>query len=266
MSMDANEHDESLSPDGTPWWELSYEPGSTRKRFGQERRLAAWLWFEKEVGDTFTMREIRAALGPDIADDSEHLNRRLRELRKADWVIPSHRNDSQLPRDTYRLEVKGGRLWIAGEKQKYKKFAPSDRVRRYVLERDGSRCTICGVGVGEEYPGEPGVKARLTIGHRVPQERLNSRGAMDDMDNWRAECSRCNETVRDEMPDPEQYDEVVAGLKRLNANESKDLLHWLRKGERPRSRLDQAYDRARRLSHVERHALIGLLAKRVGES
>ncbi|MET7729080.1 hypothetical protein [Streptomyces mirabilis] len=85
------------------------------------------------------------------------------------------------------------------------------------------------------------------------------------MDNWRVECSRCNETVRDEAPDPEQYDEVLAGLKRLTSNEARELLAWMRKGERPRSKVDQAYDRARKLPHSDREALVDHLAKRVGE-
>ncbi|MER7955176.1 HNH endonuclease [Streptomyces sp. NPDC096030] len=266
MHLDASEHDESKSPDGTPWWELSIQPGTQKKRFGQERRLAAWLWFKKNVGETFTMRELRAALGPDIAETSEHLNRRLRELRKCDWVIPSQRDDATLARDEYRLEAKGGRLWIDSERAKYERFAPSDRIRRFVMDRDGSRCKVCGAGVDEEYPGEPGKKVRLTIGHLVPQERLRSRDARDDMDNWRVECSRCNETVRDEVPDPERYDEVMAGLKRLTRDEAGQLLNWMRKGERPRSKVDQAYDRARKLPQADRTALLEHLAKRIGEA
>ncbi|MEV6051713.1 HNH endonuclease [Streptomyces sp. NPDC052107] len=265
MPSDVSEHDGSTAPDGTPWWELSIQPGTQNKRFGQERRLAAWLWFKKNVGDTFTMRELRAALGPDIADSSEHLNRRLRELRKCDWVIPSQRNDATLAHDEYRLEVKGGKLWIDSERAKYERFAPSARVRRLVMDRDGSRCRVCGLGVDDTYP-EDGASVRLTIGHLVPQERLRSRGAKDDMENWRVECSRCNETMRDEVPDPEQYDEVLAGLKRLTSKEAGELLNWMRKGERPRSKVDQAYDRARRLAHRDRAALIEHLAKRVGET
>ncbi|MFJ9011969.1 HNH endonuclease [Streptomyces canus] len=265
MPTDANERDESRAPDGTPWWELSIQPGTKKKRFGQERRLTAWLWFNKDVGDTFTMRELRAALGPDIAETSEHLNRRLRELRKCGWVIPSQRSDATLAQDEYRLKEKGGRLWLDSERAKYERFAPSARIRRLVMDQDGSRCRICGLGVDDTYP-EDGEPVRLTIGHLVPQERLKSRGARDDLNNWRTECSRCNETVRDEVPDPEQYDEVLAGLKRLTKNEAGELLNWMRKGERPRSRVDQAYDRARKLSVKDRAALVDHLAARVGET
>ncbi|NUS74450.1 MAG: HNH endonuclease, partial [Corynebacteriales bacterium] len=181
------------------------------------------------------------------------------------WVIPSQRNEAALANDEYRLESKGAKLWIDSERAKHEKFAPSARVRRFVMDRDGSRCRICGVGVDEEYPGESGSKARLTIGHLIPQERLKSRGAKDDLDNWRTECSRCNETVRDEAPDPEQYDEVLAGLKRLTSKEAGALLNWMKKGERPRSKVDQAYDRARKLPYSQRVALISHLAKRIGE-
>lgn len=263
--MDGREPDESTAPDGTPWWDLTVQPGTQKKPFGQERRLAAWLWFNKEIGDTFTMRELRGALGPDIAESSEHLNRRLRELRKCDWVIPSQRNDATLSQDEYRLQEKGGKIWLDGERIKYEKFNPSARIRRLVMEQDGSRCRICGLGVDDKY-FEDSSPVRLTIGHLVPQERLKSRGARDDLNNWRTECSRCNETVRDEIPDPERYDEVLAGLKRLTLAEAGELLNWMRRGERPRSRVDQAYDRARKLPAKDRAALIDHLAKRVGET
>ncbi|MFD9784665.1 HNH endonuclease [[Kitasatospora] papulosa] len=264
MPVDS-ENDDSTAPDGTPWWELSIQPGTKAKRFGQERRLAAWLWFRKDVGNTFTMRELRAALGPDIAEDAEHLNRRLRELRKCDWVIPSQRGDGTLAPDEYRLQRRGARLWLDGERAKHKRFAPSLRIRRLVFDQDGSRCRICGLGADDIYP-EDRDPVRLTIGHLVPQERLKTRGTRDDLSNWRTECFRCNETVRDEIPDPERLDEVLAGLKRLTSSEAGELLNWVRKGERARSRVDQAYDRARRLSAPDRAAVIDHLAKRVGET
>ncbi|WP_225447602.1 HNH endonuclease [Streptacidiphilus sp. PB12-B1b] len=212
------------------------------------------------------MRELRSALGSDLEGSSEHLNRRLRELRDAGWEIPSNKDDRQLPPDTYRVEVKGAKLWIDEERAAQQAFRPSQRVRRIVLDRDGSRCRVCGIGVGESYPGEPNAKARLTIGHRVPQERLRSRGAADDIDNWRTECSRCNETVRNELPDPEQYDEVVAEIRQLRTAELRQLSSWMQSGERSRSRLDQAYDRARNLSHNEREQLMSYLQRTLGES
>jgi hypothetical protein len=264
MDEVAGEIDSSRAPDGTLWWKLSHRPGSN-KPFGQVPRIAAYLWFRKELEDTFTMRELRSELGADLIGSSEHLNRRLRELRDAGWQIDSNKDDRQLPLDVYRVQVKGARLWIDSERNELQVFRPSQRVRRIVLDRDGSRCRVCGIGVGESYPGEPNSKARLTIGHRVPQERLRARQAADDIDNWRTECSRCNETVRNEMPDPEQYDEVEAEVKQLKTADLRQLLNWMRSGERTRSRLDHAYDRARNLSHNEREQLITYIANMLGD-
>lgn len=244
--------DESRAPDGTLWWELKVWP-STKRTFGGEPRICAWLWFNKEVGDTFTMRELREELGGDIAENAEHFNRRLRTLRACGWQIPTNRDDPSIPRNSYRLDRKGRRIWLKGESRD--RNAVSAKARRQVFERDGYRCVVCGTGSGESYPGEPGTKARLTIGHRVPQERLRGRGIQDDIDNLRTECSRCNEPVRDVMPDPERYDEVLAEVRGLKAADRRLLLVWLTREERSRSSLDQAYDRARKLSHSERERL-----------
>ncbi|MFF7675686.1 HNH endonuclease [Actinacidiphila glaucinigra] len=258
MPVDTSEHDESRAPNGTYWWELTHRPGSN-KPFGQTARIAAWIWFHKDVGETFTMNELRDALGPDIVGKSEHLNRRFRTLREVGWVLPSNKDDGSLRPDTYRVQVKGVRYWLDEERKAHKPFRPSARTRRIVIERDGGRCVVCGVAAGEPYPGEPDSKARLTIGHRVPQERLRARGAADNIDNWRTECAQCNETVRDELPDPDQYDEVLAQVRRLNKESKTVLLDWLQRGERTRSNLDRAYDRARILTHNERADLIKYL-------
>ncbi|MGP3971369.1 HNH endonuclease [Streptomyces sp. 6N223] len=259
MHLDSSAHDGPTAPDGTPWWELTIVPGTRAKPFGQERRLAAWLWFNKEIGDTFTMNELREALGQDIVGKSEHLNRRLRTLRAVGWVVPSHNDDGSLKPGEYRVEVKGARYWLDEDRRAHRRFAPSARVRRLVIDRDGGRCAICGIANGESYPGEPSSKARLTIGHRVPQERLRARGATDDIDNWRTECARCNEPVRDEIPDPRQYDEVLAQVRRLSRSNKRTLLNWLQRGERTRSELDRVYDHARILTHGEKEDLITYL-------
>ncbi|MFB7594885.1 HNH endonuclease [Streptomyces sp. NPDC056160] len=127
------------------------------------------------------------------------------------------------------------------------------------MERDGRRCVVCGTAAGESYPGDPTNKARLTIGHRVPQERLRSRGAADDIDNWRTECARCNEPVRDAIPDPIQYDEVLAQVKRMSRDNKRTLLSWLERGERTRSELDRVYDLARILGQTEKEHLVAYL-------
>jgi 5-methylcytosine-specific restriction endonuclease McrA len=254
MEVSGDEESEYAS-NGVLWWKLTTVPGAKRE-FGQERRLAAWLWFTRDIGDVFTMKDARAALGKAAPETAEHLNRRLRALRPDDWVIVSYKDDRSLPVDTYRLDAKGSRVWL-GERNP--RNAVSAATRRLVLDRDGQRCQVCGIGSGEPYPGEPGIRAKMTVGHRVPQER----GGSNDPDNLRTECARCNEPVRHEVADPETYKEVFAVVRKLKNEELKSLATWLQSGERARSKLDYAYDRARQLSESERASMIDAVKRMI---
>ncbi|MDP9848650.1 HNH endonuclease [Streptosporangium lutulentum] len=247
-----------FAPDGSEWWKLKTTPGG-RRPFGGEKRIAAWLWFNAEVSETFTMRQLRQSLGDGDgeAENAEQLNRRLRALRPDDWVITSYKDDRTLPPDTYRLDKKGVKIWLD---KRTGKAAVSQRTRRLVMERDGSRCKICGVGDGEPYPDEPTTKAKLTIGHRIPEARGGSR----EEGNLRTECARCNEPVRHEAIDPETYDEVFAEVRTLRSSDIRSLLTWLQSGERTRSKLDKAHDRARKLSSHEIDRLIIELHRMLG--
>ncbi|URN14550.1 hypothetical protein LUW77_21870 [Streptomyces radiopugnans] len=72
--------------------------------------------------------------------------------------------------------------------------------------------------------------------------------------------------MRNEIPDPERYDEVAAEIKQLRKADLTLLLNWLRTGERSRSKLDHAYDRARQLSHSEYTQLTEYVEKLLGYS
>lgn len=220
-------------------------PGTKSRRYGAEKRIAAFLWFNKEIGDTFTMKEIRAELGEGAPEDQEQLDRRLRAIRPDGWYIPGNKDDRSLPLGTYRLVTRGTRVWLG---ERVKRDTVSAKTRRVVLERDGRRCQICGVGSNEEYPGEPGSKAVMTVGHMVPGQRLGSARP----DSLRTECARCNEPMRDQAPDPETYDEVLPEVRSLRKDELRALLEWLLAGRRLRSRLDHAYDRIRQLTPSDR--------------
>lgn len=247
---------EAYAPNGIPWWNLLTEPGTSR-RFGQERRLAAWLWFAKDIGETFTLPEARDALGSDLATDSQHFDRRLRTLREVGWLIPSGKDSgSGLRGDEYRLDEKGIKWWLPEERKRAQRFTPSPKVRREIFARDGHRCVVCGVGRAEPYPSEPTTSARLTIGHRVPQERLRQYGQRDNLDNWRTECARCNESVRDAAPDPHTFEETLPLVKHLTRPQKARLRDWLERGERVRDNLDRAYDQARMLSDEERGKML----------
>lgn len=226
---------------GVEWWKLDYWPG-TKKPFGGTPKLAAYLYFNLKVGDTFTMRDLRAALGDEVdeAGRAEHLNRRLRTLREQDWQFPSYMDQLGQDQDVYILKAKGKRIWL-GERTKRDK--PSRSTMRLVFERDLNTCQVCGARAGEEYEGEPGTCVRLTVGHRVPGARL----ANASPDNLQAECSRCNEPVGDAIPDPETLSEVMSAVSRLGPNAKAELLSWMASGYRHRSKTDIAYARIRRL-------------------
>ena len=258
MSDDRRFPDDAYAPDGTPWWRLTTRP-ETKQAFGQTGRLAAWLWFDKELGATFTLPEARAALGSGLSQ-SQHFDRRLRELREAGWTIPSGRDaGAGLRNDEYRLDGRGVKLWLDEERAKVEKFAPSAKVRRKAFERDGFRCVLCGVAAREPYPAEPGTSVRLTVGHRVPQERLRQYGQRDNTDNWRTECARCNEAVRDAVPDPRTFEETLPLVKALAKQEKAMLFDWLQRRERVRSELDRVYDEVRMLSENERERMLDYL-------
>ncbi|GGK43378.1 HNH endonuclease [Nocardia camponoti] len=240
---------------GVLWWNLTQYPNKKMK-FGATNRIAAWLHFNKEVGDTFTIRELREVLGDeDRPVTDEHFGRRLRELRALQWQLPSQQEDSSLKTNEYRIRSKGwhpalGKKPSAGESIR-------SGVRRRVLEEGGSRCVHCGTGSGEPYPEAPHSPAVVTIGHRIPR----SLGGSNDFDNLQVECQRCNEPVRDEAGLPTQLNELHPEIKGLKRAEKETLLAWLRHGHRTRSRVDIVYDRCRLLSAKERDALVEILAR-----
>lgn len=243
------------------WWRLEKQPG-TRREFGDERKIAAWLAFNVREGDTFTMRDLRRELGePARPNSAEHLNRRLRNLRPDGWIVFSYRDDASLPNDTYRLKRIG---WHPGlGTARPGRGGVSAGMKRRVLERDHRRCVVCFVGGGEPYPGEPGTVAVLTVGHRVPGCRAGRAATLDEL---QAECQRCNETVRDEMPDPPELAEVRPAIKRLNRDERRTLLDWLSAGHRLRSRVDDVFDLVRLLTPDERARVKSDLQEMLGDA
>ena len=231
----------AYAADGTLWWKLKTYPG-TKRKYGVEPKLMAWLAFNKQVGDVFTTKEVRAALGKnDIPNDDEHFQRRLRELRKDGWDIPSTKYDRNLNPEHYRIDAVGWHPGLGTARPARRRI--SDKLRREVLDRDGWRCRVCGVGSGEPYDDEPGTKAQLQAGHILSDEF----GGAPTIDNLRAECSRCNEPVRSDLSKPESTDEIITAARSLKAAELRRLSEWVSAGMRVRDRVDVLYDRIRQL-------------------
>jgi hypothetical protein len=260
VNYDGDYPEEAFAPDGTTlWWELETWPGLPNRTYGAERKLAAWLAFNLEPGATFTMPEIRAALGDGVVpNEAEHLNRRLRRLREDNWELPTTKDDGTLPPGTYRVDAVG---WHPGLGDRPRANSISQGTRRRVLERDQRRCVVCGVAAGEPYPGEPFSVAVMTIGHRVSNAL---RGSSNDPNNLQVECKKCNEPVRQALPSPETLAELRPDVLGLRGEEARKLERWLLAGHRERDRVDRIYDRARFLSAGEKDELQRLLRRKVG--
>lgn len=248
---------EAFDRGGTLWWEVKNIGGRVH---GDERRMAAWLAFNAVVGSTFTMKDLREALGVDDQPNvAEHLNRRLRRLRQDGWVIYANKDDRSLAPGIYRLERIG---WHPGLGKRPKSGSISQGLRRRVFERDGRRCVVCGIGSNEPYSDTDPSRAVLTIGHRTARDQ---RGSSTDINNLQTECKRCNEPVRHELGTPETIEQIWVEVRRLRTPELSALLSWVRENRRQRSRLDEVYDRVRKLSLSEREEFAKSLADMLGE-
>ena len=127
------------------------------------------------------------------------LDRRMRDLRKVNWVIDSNLTDKTLKRGEYCLKKIGDHVWHKNYVwPKGRQSCPAP-LRRYILERD-KFCQICGIQPGQPYDDQPERIARLTIGRILP----GSRGGEYSKENCRAECTRCNLDVRDNYNDGDQ--------------------------------------------------------------
>ncbi len=243
---------EAYAPDGKLWWDRKSGAGP-KGATGNKPRAASWLKFNVAVGDRFSMDEIRQALG--VRD--EHFQRRIRELRTWGWVIDGMKDMPGLNAE-YLMRQHG--WWPGSLDSKPDDTSSIDpHTRRKVLERDGSRCTICGVGAAENYPEPPRNPARMTIGHVIPAQQ----GGSNKIDNLRCECARCNETVRAESGSGESFDDLLASARRLPAADKKTLLRWLRQNSRERSDLDAVYDRIRLAAPGVRDQLTHWLGERI---
>ncbi len=236
----------AFAPDGRPWWTLDRWPG-TNQRFGVECKLAAWLTFNKGVGEKFTIRELRDALGtPNGPNADEHFGRRMRTLRQYGWNLPSAKDVAGLDADQYMIAKLGSPIWLG--KKNFTAPGVSAKTRSDVFARDGHRCVLCGVGSNEQYPGEPGSHARLTIGH----VRAGSLAGMNDATNLRSECSRCNEPLRNEASSSQSIADLTPQISNLKREDKVRLLTWLENGQRSRDKVDGLYDSIRVLPAAQR--------------
>ncbi|OKH75819.1 hypothetical protein EB72_08370 [Mycobacterium sp. SWH-M1] len=234
---------EAYAPNGVLWWELTLAPDGSRK-YGVERKLAAWLRFNKKVGDTFTTKEARLALGePDVPNADEHFQRRLRQLRDQDgWVIPSTKYDSSLKPEQYRVDKIG---WYPGSgKERPRTKTISRAKRRAVFDRDGWGCTVCGARSGQPSIDNPDRTVVVTVGHVLS----NDYGGSTEIRNLRTECSECNEPIRSDSKKPESPEEIATATRKLGKADRVRLAAWIDAGRHLRDAAEEVYDRYRQLA------------------
>ncbi|WP_282791805.1 HNH endonuclease [Streptomyces sp. CC224B] len=207
--------------------------------------MALWLRDEVGEGGTFSKARLREAIR-----GAEQVDRRMRDLRPAGWVIKTYRDKPSLQPDQLYLEAIGLPVWepehrAAGLRQ------ISAKTRRFVYERDGHMCRRCGHAAGEEYVDDPGVRVRLTLGHVNPHRSGSSAEAGDLI----TECARCNETVRHltgvQMSKGQVWDRVAELPKR----NKQDLLDWMRADRRPLGTTEQVWALYRQLPAAIRDEL-----------
>ena len=239
----------SKQPDEVEWWRLEHHPGTKRVN-GVERRIASYLYRNVEVGETITTDELRRKITvAGERNSDEHFQRRLRELRKDGWILPTQKELASLGPGEYLVQQKG---WAPELGPRPRKKLISNSVRNAVFARDGFTCQLCGERAGDVYADDPASTVRLTVGHIAAQ----AHGGSNSMENLRAECSRCNETKRDEGQAPEHVGHIWSSAVNLPLKDKKVLLSWLLSGARPRDKVEQIYVRTRLLSAEDRQRVI----------
>ncbi len=212
---------------------------------GARVRVALWLRDEVGEGGTFSKARIREAVR-----GTEQVDRRMRDLRPAGWVILTYRDKLSLQPDQLYLEKIGLPIWdpeyrAAGLRQ------ISAKTRRFVYERDGHMRRRCGVAAGEEYADDPGSRGRLTLGHVSPHKS----GGGANTEDLITECARCNETVKHLTGVQMTKEQVWDRVRELPARGKRDLLTWMKVDHRPLSPAEKAWGLYRQLPAAVREEL-----------
>ncbi|WP_455362238.1 HNH endonuclease [Streptomyces sp. SYSU K21746] len=218
---------------------------------GTRVRVALWLRDEVGVGGTFSKARLRAAIS-----GAEQVDRRMRDLRPAGWIIKTNRDKPSLQPDQLYLEEIGLPVWETGHRAAGLRQI-SAKTRRFVYERDGHMCRRCGIAAAEAYPDEPGSHARLTLGHVNPHKSGSGASSEDLI----TECARCNETVRHLTGRQMSREQVWDRVKELPTRHKRELLAWMTGDVRPLSPAEQAWGMYRQLPAAVRDEMKGELRK-----
>ena len=218
---------------------------------GSRIRVALWLATVVGEGNVFTKAGLRTAV-----TGREQVDRRMRELRAAGWVIKTYRDTTGLAPGELLLERIGAPIWAEGYRSAGTRRV-SSRVRREVMERDHHRCVRCGIVAGELYPDDPPERARLTVGHVTPFHTGGGSSAAALV----TECARCNEPARHLTGALMNAEQVWIRISELRREDKERLLRWMSAEQRDLSRVEEAWASYRQLPGIERERLQQRLAE-----
>lgn len=217
-------------------------PNWRNPRLGTRIRVALWLVENVGEGGTFAKQDLRDAM-PGV----EQIDRRMRDLRPAGWVIHTYRDRAALRPDELYLAEIGLPVWEPEHRQAGLRQV-SAKTRRAVFERDRHRCRRCGIGAGEDYPDSLGGTARLTLGHINPHKS----GGTATADDLITECARCNETAQHLTGVQFNEEQVRDRITALKRDEKERLLQWVRADQRNFSPLEDVWAQFRQLPGTNR--------------
>ena len=223
------------------------------KGLGTRVRVALWLKDQVGEGGTFRKQQLRDAM-PGV----EQIDRRMRDLRPAGWVIQTYRDRAGLEPDELRLDKMGLAVWDPEHRSAGLRVITA-RVRQQVMQRDGHRCVRCGILAGEPYPDDPETIARLTIGHLNPHKHGSGASPSDLV----TECARCNESVKHFTGARLTSEQVWDRVADLGNRDKVKLLTWLVKGRRDPSAVEEAASLVFQLPAVQRDEIKQRLADAV---
>lgn len=205
---------------------------------GSRVRAALWLHTEVGEGNTFTKNALREAF-PSVAQ----VDRRVRDLRKAGWVIAEYRVDRGLGSSAeMRLVTKGDDIWEEGYRFP-EAPAVTAKQRQEIFAADNYLCVLCGIAGGEPYPEDAFTTAKLTLA-RVPAP-----GRDEPM--LKTVCDRC----RAGRGDGGTAEQTLAEIDRLDDGQRQRLQRWVAAGGRQATPEDLAWARYRRLPSEARREI-----------
>ncbi len=203
------------------------------------------MWLVDQVGEgqIFTKSDMRSAF-PDI----EQIDRRMRELRAANWVIHTNRQDASLRPSELRLVSVGDLVWegpgaIAAQPRL------TAAARRAALRRCDYRCVRCGISAGETFADPPAASAILSV-------RIGSTITPDADADGVILCQRCF----GDAADADLVEEVLGLLGEIDDDGRATLSSWLDAGKRTITPAERVWQRLAKLSERTQAAIRSDLA------